>query len=60
MTKELYFKQFGKLDKIKDFDNYLSYPNYEEAISGGKKMKTDEKSAKPAVTMPLKVENEKL
>jgi hypothetical protein len=41
MSKELYFKQFGKMEKIKDFDTYLSYPNYEEARSGGKKNNVD-------------------
>ncbi|MBL7882899.1 MAG: hypothetical protein JNL69_02440 [Bacteroidia bacterium] len=31
MTKELYFKQFGKLEKIENFESYLHYPNYDEA-----------------------------
>jgi hypothetical protein len=34
MTKELYFKQFGKLDKIPDYDNFISWPNYEAAKKG--------------------------
>jgi hypothetical protein len=34
MTKELYFKQFGKIRKIKDFDNYVNSLNYEEAKKG--------------------------
>ncbi|MCW3103490.1 MAG: hypothetical protein JWO09_1930 [Bacteroidetes bacterium] len=34
MTKELYFKQFGKLDKIKDYDQYVSWANYDEAKKG--------------------------
>jgi hypothetical protein len=34
MTKELYFKQFGKLDIISDFDKYLDHPNYEDAVKG--------------------------
>jgi hypothetical protein len=34
MTKELYFKQFGKLDKIPDYDKYISWPNYEAAKNG--------------------------
>lgn len=34
MTRVLYFKQFGKLDKIKDFDNYVSSLDYEEAKKG--------------------------
>ncbi len=38
MTKELYFKQFGKLEKIKDFEKYLNYPDYELAKNGGEKM----------------------
>ena len=31
MTKELYFKQFGKLDRIPDFDKYVNWPDYESA-----------------------------
>lgn len=31
MTKELYFKQFGKLDKIEGFDELVHWPNYDEA-----------------------------
>lgn len=31
MTKTLYFKQFGKLNPIKDFGNYISWPNDEKA-----------------------------
>jgi TRAP-type C4-dicarboxylate transport system permease small subunit len=31
MTKELYFKQFGKMKKIKDFHLYVNSPNYDEA-----------------------------
>lgn len=34
MTKELYFKQFGKLEKIKDFDKYVSSLDYEDAKKG--------------------------
>ncbi|TAL62535.1 MAG: hypothetical protein EPN85_02530 [Bacteroidetes bacterium] len=34
MTKELYFKQFGKMAQVKDFDNMVSYPNYDEAGKG--------------------------
>jgi hypothetical protein len=26
MTAKLYFKQFGKLDKVNGYDNYLDYP----------------------------------
>ena len=36
MTKELYFKQFGKLDKIKDFDTYVVSPDYEKALKGNR------------------------
>lgn len=36
MTKELYFKEFGKLHKIDDFDQYVSWPNYEEAKKGNR------------------------
>ena len=50
MTKELYFKQFGKLDKIKDFDNYVNSPNYEDAMKGKRKeYYPDEKKVKPPV-----------
>lgn len=34
MTKELYFKQFGKMDKIPDYEKYVSYPNFDEAKKG--------------------------
>lgn len=34
MTKELYFKQFGKLEKIPDYEQYVSYPNFEQAKKG--------------------------
>lgn len=34
MTKELYFKQFGKLKKIEDFDKHVSSIDYEEAKKG--------------------------
>lgn len=34
MTKELYFKQFGKLDRVQDFNSFINYPNYEEARKG--------------------------
>jgi hypothetical protein len=34
MTKELYFKQFGKMEKIPDQDKYVSVPNYAEAKKG--------------------------
>jgi hypothetical protein len=38
MTKELYFKQFGTLEKIEGFDNYLDHPDYELAKNGGKQI----------------------
>lgn len=34
MTKELYFRQFGKLEKIPDYDKYISYPDADEAKKG--------------------------
>lgn len=34
MTRVLYFKQFGKLDKIDDFASYVSSLDYEEAKKG--------------------------
>jgi len=34
MNQTIYFKQFGKLEKIKDFENYLSYPNIDKAMKG--------------------------
>jgi hypothetical protein len=34
MTRQLYFKQFGKLARIPDFDKYVSTPDYEEAAKG--------------------------
>jgi len=39
MTRKLYFKQFGKLDKIPDFAQYVQSPNYELA-KGIKKIET--------------------
>ncbi len=36
MTSRLYFKQFGKLDKIEKFDQYLDYPKEEEARNGNR------------------------
>ena len=34
MTSALYFKQFGKLAMIKDFEKYVDSPNYENAQNG--------------------------
>lgn len=34
MTKELYFKQFGKMDKVADYDQYVSFPNFDAAKKG--------------------------
>lgn len=34
MTRELYFKQFGKMDQVPGYDNMVSYPNYDEAQKG--------------------------
>ncbi len=34
MTKELYFKQFGKMDKIDGYDQYVKSPDYEAAKRG--------------------------
>jgi len=34
MTKELYFKQFGKMDKVEGFDGMARCPNYEAAKKG--------------------------
>jgi hypothetical protein len=34
MTKALYFKQFGKLDKIPEFDSLAQRTNYDEAKKG--------------------------
>jgi hypothetical protein len=34
MTQELYFKQFGKLDKVEGFDDLVHWANYEEAKKG--------------------------
>jgi hypothetical protein len=31
MNKKLYFKQFGKLDRIEDFDELVHWPNYDQA-----------------------------
>jgi len=34
MTKELYFKQFGKLGRVEGYDNMARSPNYDEAKKG--------------------------
>ena len=34
MTKELYFKQFGKMNPVPGYDNMAHCPNYEEAKKG--------------------------
>lgn len=36
MNSKVYFKQFGKLDKIEKFEEQLSYPNYDEAKKGNR------------------------
>ncbi len=41
MTKELYFKQFGKLDKIDGFDAMVHWPNYDEARRVNKVQKVE-------------------
>jgi|GEM_PF-7006230 len=33
MSKKLYFKQFGKLNKIDKFDEYLIWPNTKKALN---------------------------
>ena len=37
MSMKLYFKQFGKLEPVKDFDSYLQFIDYDEAKYGGRK-----------------------
>lgn len=34
MTKELYFKQFGKIKRVSDYDKYVAWPNDEAAKIG--------------------------
>jgi hypothetical protein len=34
MTKELYFKQFGKYDRVENFDSYVSWMNEHDARNG--------------------------
>lgn len=36
MSSKIYFKQFGRLDKIEKFEEQLSYPNYDEAKKGNR------------------------
>jgi hypothetical protein len=36
MNSKIYFKQFGKLDKVEKFEEQLSYPNYDEAKKGNR------------------------
>jgi hypothetical protein len=34
MTKKLYVKQFLKMDRINDYDKYIVYPDYNDALKG--------------------------
>lgn len=34
MSKELYFRQFGKLERIEGFDNYVDWPKNQDAMQG--------------------------
>ncbi|MBI4930566.1 MAG: hypothetical protein HY841_07380 [Bacteroidetes bacterium] len=34
MTQELYFKQFGKMERVEGFDSMVHWPNYDEAKKG--------------------------
>ncbi|HEX8515133.1 MAG TPA: hypothetical protein VF868_02960 [Bacteroidia bacterium] len=34
MTKELYFKQFGRLEKVPEYEDLVSYPDFEQAKKG--------------------------
>ena len=36
MTRELYFKQFGKISMIEDFEKYVKEPNYDKAKLGNR------------------------
>ncbi len=36
MNAKLYFKQFGKMDRVEGFDSYVDWPNYEEAGKGNR------------------------
>ncbi|MFM7015429.1 MAG: hypothetical protein ACKOX3_03780 [Bacteroidota bacterium] len=36
MNSQIYFKQFGKLEKVPDFEKLLTYPNYEDAKKGNR------------------------
>ena len=36
MNQKLYFKQFGKLEKIPDYDKYIDYINSDEAKAGNR------------------------
>jgi hypothetical protein len=49
MTKELYFKQFGKLDKIKNFDDYVHVPNYDAARRVNKQASKNEKAEEQSI-----------
>lgn len=35
MSRQLYFKQFGKLEKISGFEEWIDWPDYEQAKRGG-------------------------
>jgi hypothetical protein len=58
MTKELYFKQFGKMDKIPNYDKYVSLPNNVEAKKGNDCATPQQQMPPPATPEPLK-SNEK-
>lgn len=60
MTRELYFKQFGKMDKIAGYDRYVSFPNFEAAKRGEDcETPVTTASAAPAQQIPLQT-NEKV
>jgi len=52
MTKELYFKQVGKMEKVKDFDSMVHWPNYEAALKGDD-CETPPAPARPQTNKPV-------
>ncbi|MBI5218444.1 MAG: hypothetical protein HY958_05890 [Bacteroidia bacterium] len=50
MSKKLYFKQFGRINKIADYDSFVDWPNYEKAKFGDKYVKPAETKNEQKIT----------
>lgn len=57
MTAELYFKQFGKIDMIENFEDYMDPPNYEEALRGNRASTTSHQTIEMQTRMETPLQN---